>query len=345
MNLLEPIRLNDSLELKNKIVMAPMTRCFADPALVPTKEMASYYAKRAAAGLIITEATIVSPLASGFPNTPGIYTGQQIEGWKQVTETVHHNGGTIFCQIWHLGRVAHSHYSGKQPIAPSAIALDAVVPRTKGKLHYETPRALSTSEVKDVIQEYVTAAKNSIEAGFDGVEIHGANGYLVDQFLHQETNQRIDEYGGSPENKARFALDIIDGIIHEIGSERLGIRLAPGAFYQLHHMAGDDLPFIYLLQELSTRQLAYVHTSTPDASAPYPYLQGTSNEFVRKHYKGTLIGCGDYSIQQAEDDINASNIDLAAFGRPFIANPDFVHKCERQQELIAYENEMLRQLI
>jgi len=345
MKLLEPIKLSDEIELKNRIVMAPMTRCFSDPELVATPQMATYYAKRADAGLIITEATIVSPLAGAFPNTPGIFNQKQMEGWKQVTEAVHLANGKIFCQIWHTGRIAHSHYTGEQPIAPSAISYDAVVPRTKGKLRHEMPKAMTTSEVKEVIGQYVQGAIYAIEAGFDGVEIHGANGYLVDQFLHQETNQRDDEYGGSSENRARFAIDVIDDIIKEIGAERLGIRLSPGAFYQLQHEGGDEICFQYLLSELSKKSLAYVHISTPDASANFDYLGGTCSSFIRKHYAGNLMGCGDYNPQQAEKDLSNNQVDLVAFGRPFISNPDFVSKCKNHQELVTYENDMLWQLV
>lgn len=325
--------------------MAPMTRCFSDPELVATPQMAAYYTKRADAGLIVTEATIVSPLAAAFPNTPGIFNEKQMEGWKQVTTAVHDQDGKIFCQLWHTGRVAHSQYMDQQPVAPSAVAFEGVVPRTRGKLHYELPRALSTEEVKEVIGQYVQGAKYAIEAGFDGVEIHGANGYLVDQFLHQETNHRDDDYGGSTENRARFAIEVIDGIVKEIDAARLGIRLSPGAFYQLQHQAGDELCFQYLLSELSKKSLAYVHISTPDARSHFEYLGGTCSVFIRKHYTGNLMGCGDYTTQKAEEDLVNKQVDLVAFGRPFISNPDFVLKYKDSQELVAYENEMLRHLV
>lgn len=345
MKLLESIRLSPEIKLQNRIVMAPMTRCFSDSELVATPQMAAYYAKRSEAGLIITEATIVSPLASAFPNTPGIFNQKQMEGWKQVTDAVHDKDGKIFCQLWHTGRIAHSFYMKEQPVAPSAIMFDSVVPRTRGKLRHEMPRALSNQEVKEVVAQFVKGATFAIEAGFDGVEIHGANGYLVDQFLHQETNQRDDEYGGTTENRARFAIEIVEQIIDKIGAGRLGIRLSPGAFYQLENQAGDEACFAYLLSQLSDKSLAYVHISTPDARANFEYLGGTCSSFIRKHYSGNLMGCGDYTQEKAEEDITSGQIDLAAFGRPFISNPDFVSKCKNNHELVSYENDMLKQLI
>ena len=204
--LFQPVDLGANLTLKNRIIMAPLTRSMADDDLVPTEAMAAYYGRRADAGLIITEATLVSQDGQGYPNTPGLYTQAQIDGWKNVTQRVHQNGGKIFAQIWHTGRVSHSIYhNGELPMAPSAVPIvgHGHVPRTEN-LEYETPRVITVDEIKRVQNQFAIAAKNAIEAGFDGIEIHGANSYLIDEFLHWDTNRREDEYGGTVENMARF---------------------------------------------------------------------------------------------------------------------------------------------
>ncbi|VAW45518.1 NADH-dependent flavin oxidoreductase, Oye family [hydrothermal vent metagenome] len=290
--LFEKYKLNSSITLANKIVMAPLTRCFADNDLVPTNKIAQYYARRADAGLIISEATIIDPLGQGYPNTPGIYTDAQIEGWKLATDAVHQQGGKIFCQLWHTGRVAHSIYTKQQPVAPSAVAWHGKVPRTAG-LEYEMPHALTTQAVKQLVQKYIGAAKNAIKAGFDGVEIHGANGYLIDQFLRQDTNKRSDEYGGSETNRARFALEIVAGIIAAIGTDKVGIRLSPQAYVHLEYTNGDEQTYEYLLQQLSKKSICYVHLGAFNDQYIFDYLDGSkASEFIRKHYQGTFITCG-----------------------------------------------------
>ncbi|MCD8548477.1 MAG: alkene reductase, partial [Aeromonadaceae bacterium] len=227
--LLEPYALNDTLTLANRILMAPLTRCMAGPGLVPTQQMADYYARRAQVGLIISEATIIRPDGQGYPNTPGIYSAEQIAGWRRVTDAVHAQGGKIFAQLWHTGRISHSFFHGQTPVAPSAVAWEGSLPRMR-ELHYELPRALSEAEIAELVEQYAQAAANAREAGFDGVEIHGANGYLIDQFLHHETNLRQDGYGGTPQKMARFALAIVDAVSRQIGGERVGLRLSPGGY-------------------------------------------------------------------------------------------------------------------
>ncbi|OUR95841.1 alkene reductase [Halobacteriovorax marinus] len=345
MKLLEEYRLNAKVSLKNRIVMAPLTRSFADDNLVPTEEISNYYEKRADAGLIITEATMISRSAQGYPNTPGIYSKEQIAGWKKTTSKVHAKGGKIFLQIWHVGRVSHPIYLDGQPaVAPSAVKLEGRVPRADD-LQYETPRALETHEVESIIEDFRTAALNAIEAGFDGVEIHGANGYLIDQFLHQHTNKRNDKFGGSLENRSRFLLQIVDAVTKAIGVERTGLRLSPGAYFNMEHTKGDELTFKFILNMLNDKNLAYLHTGIFDDSMSFDYLGGTATEFLRENYSGTVIASGGYNSDKGEQDIHLNKFDLLAIGRPFIANPDYVAKVKGNIELTAYDESMLGSLV
>ncbi len=342
--LFQPVVLSETLALPNSVVMAPLTRCFAGPGLVPTEQMADYYAKRAGAGLIVSEATIISPEAQGYPNTPGIYTPEQIAGWKMATDKVHAHGGRMFNQLWHLGRVAHSHYTGSQPLAPSAIGWHGRVPRSPG-LEYEQPRAMSTDEVRHMVERYAQAAKNAMQAGFDGVEIHGANGYLIDQFLRQQTNQRDDEYGGSLENRARFALEVVDAVTAAVGADRVGIRLSPNAHVHLEHTPGDEETFAWLLHELGSRDMAYVHEGAFDDHIEYDYLGGRPSAFLRQHYPGHVIACGSLTPEEANRMIQAGQSDLVAIGRPFIANPDLMDKLRTGETPEPFDPEMLKTLV
>jgi len=344
-NLFTPFKLNKTLTLKNHILMAPLTRCMADDELVPTEAMAQYYARRADAGLIISEATIIRSDGQGYPNTPGIFNHEQIAGWKKVTQDVHHAGGLIFSQLWHTGRVAHSFFTGSMVVAPSAVQVDGSVPRMR-ELGYQVPHALTVQEIDQLVQDYATAASNAVNgANFDGVEIHGANGYLIDQFLHFDSNRRQDEYGQTPENMARFALKVVDAICEKVGAELTGIRLSPGAYF---NMAGDERDravFDYLLTELEKRNLAYVHIGIFDDNMTFDYLGGKASEYVRKHYHGTLVGVGSYSAESAVEAINNDKFDLIAIGRPFIANPDYIQKITKGEDLVSYHESMLTQLV
>ncbi len=342
--LLQPYRLNDAIHLKNRVLMAPMTRSMAGPGLVATSAMADYYARRAEAGLIVTEATIIRPDSLGYPDTPGIYTDDQVEGWRQVTRRVHEAGGKIFLQIWHVGRVSHPYYlNGQQPIAPSAVALSGRVPRQAG-LEYGTPRELRSEEIAALIEDYAQAAQRGIEAGFDGVEIHGANGYLIDQFLHHQTNLRKDEWGGSPLRMARFALEVTDAVIGRVGNQRTGLRLSPGAFFNLEPREGDAQVFTYLLNELESRRLAYLHSGIFDDSIRFEELGGRASEFLRRNYSGVLVGNGGYGLAEAADGLSASRFDLIAIGRPFIANPDLIKKIRSGKPTREYDGSMLTTL-
>ena len=257
--LFDSVKLNDTITLNNRIVMAPLTRCMADDDLVPTRQMVEYYARRAASGLIITEATIIRPDGQGYPNTPGIFSPEQIQGWRKVTDAVHANGGKIFVQLWHTGRVAHPHFfGGGDVLAPSAERFDGSVPRMR-ELEYVTPKAANHEEIAQLVADYAQAAANAVDAGFDGVEIHGANAYLIDQFLHHDTHKRTDEYGQTPENMARFPLAVVDAIIERIGADRTALRVSPAAYFNMAPDPRDREVFEYLLPQLEQRDLAYLH--------------------------------------------------------------------------------------
>ncbi|HFD86825.1 MAG TPA: alkene reductase [Gammaproteobacteria bacterium] len=331
------------MKLKNRLVMAPMTRCFADDELAPTEAMLSYYQARAEAGLIITEATLVEPRAQGYPRTPGIYSDRQVHAWSGVVDAVHEAGGLIFCQLWHTGRMAHSHYTGKRPMAPGAVGMEGSLPRAPD-LSYEIPLEMEVSDIETIQTCYVDAARNAIKAGFDEVELHGANGYLIDQFLHQQTNQRGDDYGGNPVNRSRFILEVLDKTIAAAGAYRVGIRLSPQAYINLDYTPGDEETFNYLLEQLNTRRLAYVHVAAFDAQQHYDYLGGRPVDYVRKHYTGTVIGCGGYTPMSAENEIHDRRMDLVAFGRPFIANPDLPGRIRNDEEALPYDESMLQSL-
>ncbi|MEM8933479.1 MAG: alkene reductase [Acidobacteriota bacterium] len=350
--LLRPIRLNAALDLKNRLIMAPMTRSMASDDLVITEASARYYARRAAAGLLITEATIVRADGQGYPNTPGIWSEAQVEGWRRVTDAVHAEGGKIFVQLWHVGRVSHPFYlDGGQPIGPSAVPLDGRVPRTDD-LQYGTPRALDAEELPGIVEAFARGAANAIRAGFDGVEIHGANGYLLDQFLHHHTNRRTDDYGGSAANMARFPLEVIDAVIEAIGdatgepgARRVGLRLSPGAYFNMTGDPRDVEVFEHVLSEVEWRRLAYLHVGVFDDGMTFDELGGsTAGAFLRRRYRGTLIGNGSYSAQVGAEAIEAGQFDLLAIGRPFIANPDLVGQLERGESLVDYDAEMLETL-
>jgi len=343
--LFEPFQLTPELTLQNRIIMAPMTRVSAHDDHSPTEEMSAYYARRAAAGLIITEGTIIAPNAKGNDNVPGIYTDAQIKAWQGVTDAVHEEGGRIFSQLWHVGRVSHPNYlNGELPVAPSAVPMQGEIPRNR-QLNYGMPRALRIDEIPNLISSYAQAAENAINAGFDGVELHGANGYLIDQFLHHHTNRRNDEYGGSVENMSRFALEVVDTVGKKIGYHRLGIRLSPGAY--LSEMEGhcdDASVFQHLLKQLESKEIAYVHAGIFDDSTHFDYLDGTVTQFLRRNYGGTLIASGSYTPESAAEAMANGSFDLIAIGRPFIANPDLIQKLDKGEEPVNYQSEMLEKL-
>ncbi|CUS48779.1 MAG: N-ethylmaleimide reductase [Idiomarinaceae bacterium HL-53] len=342
--LFQPFKLNDTLTLNNRIAMAPLTRCMAGPGLVPTEQMADYYARRADAGLIISEATIIRPDAQGYPDVPGIFNQAQINGWKMVTEKVHANGGKIFLQIWHVGRVAHSFFSGLPPVAPSAIKHEGKLPRMRD-LSYEVPKALSKDEIEQLVNDYVKAAKNAMEAGFDGVEIHGANGYLLDQFLHYDTNHRTDEFGETPENMSRFPLAVVDAVTEAIGANRTALRITPGAYAHIEPDSRDREVFDYYISELNKRNLAFLHLGIFDDSLEFEHLGGRSSAYIRERYQGTFMNVGGLTAETAAKGMEQGDFDLAAIGRAFIANPDWIERVKNDQVLVEYDAEMLKTLV
>lgn len=345
--LLTPYPLSADLNINNRIIMSPMTRAKASDDHIPTAEMAKYYARRADAGLIVTEGTIISLEGGGYPNAPGIYNQKQIEAWEKTSSAVHENQGCIFMQIWHVGRVSHPNYlGGELPISASETVMTGKVRRSQG-LYYGKSRAATLDEIQQIIDSYAQATRNAKAAGFDGVEIHAANGYLIDQFLHYSTNQRTDEYGGSPENRVRLALEIVRAVGAEIGFHRVGIRLSPGGY--LNEISGDlrdYAVFSLLLTELNNLPIAYVHTGNFDDKITFPELDDlTMTQFMRKYYRGNLIACGGYTFQEAEQHILKNDFDLIAMGRPFIANPDLISKLKNEALIEPYQPSMLEALL
>lgn len=344
--LFSEFRLNSLITLKNRIVMAPMTRVKATAHFVPTVAMADYYSRRADAGLILTEGTIIAENARGHDFVPGIFNQEQINAWKLVTAAVHAHQGLIFSQIWHVGRVSHPQFlSGVLPVSASATHMSGPISRSPG-LNFGESRAASTDEITTIINDYKKAAENAMIAGFDGIEIHGANGYLIDQFLHYDTNHRVDNYGGSPENMARFCLEVVKACGDAIGYERVGLRLSPGAYLnQIKGDPRDKAVFMELFTQLNNLALAYVHTGNFNDQQTFPELDNlTMTDFIRVHYQGNLIACGSYSLDEVALDIAQRRFDLIAIGRPFIANPDLIQKLKNNEALTPYDVSMLNEL-
>lgn len=326
--------------------MAPMTRNMANDDLSPTNSMMEYYARRADAGLIITEGTSIRPDARSCSHVPGIFTQQHINGWSKVTDAVHKKAGHIFLQLWHVGRVSHPVFlNGELPVGPSETTMTGRVYRAEG-LVYGKSRAASLDEIKGLVESYAMAAKNAIAAGFDGIEIHGANGYLVDQFLHYHTNHRTDIYGETPENMARFALEVVKACGDMIGYHRTGIRLSPGGYVNEIISEERDAPvFQHLLEQLNLLSIAYVHTGNFDDKVTFKELgHQTMTKFLREHYSGTLIGCGSYQFEEGRENIEQKDFDLLGIGRPFIANPDLIERLQQGKNLNAYDANMLETL-
>jgi N-ethylmaleimide reductase len=312
--------------LPNRIVMAPLTRMRA-PENIPTELMATYYAQRASAGLIISEATQISPQGVGYPATPGIHNELQVAGWKKITEAVHAKKGHIFLQLWHVGRISHPDFhDGQLPVAPSAITPDGFAVTPHGMKPFVTPRALETDEIQGIVEDYRQAAKNALEAGFDGVEIHSANGYLLDQFLRDGTNKRTDRYGGTPENRARFLLEVTEAVATVWGAERVGIRLSPSGTFNDMTDSDPETVFVYLLGQLNRFGLAYLHIVDALEGDIRHGANVINLEVLRKAYNGILIVCGGYDQARAEQVIAQGMAGAVAFGQLYIANPDLVER-------------------
>ena len=334
-NLMSPFDFH-GLTLPNRVVMAPLTRGRAGETRVPNSLMTEYYRQRASAGLIITEATAISPQGYGWPNAPAVYSPEMVEGWKHVTDAVHEAGGRIFLQLWHMGRQSHSSFhNGELPVSASAIGIvgDGTYVNSKTKLPYEVPRALETHEIPGVVNDYKHAAQNAKDAGFDGVEIHGANGYLLDQFLQSKSNHRTDDYGGSIENRARLLLEVTDAVTSIWPSTRVGVRLSPNGVYG--DMGSPDFreQFTYAGTELGKRDLAYLHVMDGLAFGFHKLGEPMTLEEFRKFFPGPLMGNCGYTKEEGDTAIESGKADLVAYGRPFISNPDLAERFEHNWPL------------
>lgn len=328
--ILSPYRLGD-LTLDNRIVMAPMTRARAK-ALKPDANTAIYYAQRAGAGLIVSEGIAITPEGRGSVYVPGIYDDEQVAGWRAVTDAVHARGGRIFAQLWHVGRAGHAQHNGGQPpVSSVAVRADATTfilddTGVAERVPQGEPRALDASEMPRLVQAYVAAARNAIRAGFDGVEIHGANGYLLEQFINGALNTRADDYGGSIANRLRLPLAVVDAVAAEVGSRRTGLRVAPfGRFNDMHPFADEAETWLALAHTLSTRDLAYLHLSDQESLGADKLPVDFAIE-MRRVFGGTLVIAGGFGKDSGQAAIDAGRCDLVAIGRPFIFNPDLVER-------------------
>ena len=327
-NLFDPLRVG-ALNLPNRIVMAPLTRLRAGPTHIPNALMAEYYGQRAAAGLLITEGVPVTPQGVGYAGVPGIWSQEQTQAWKQVTKAVHDKGGRIFMQIWHVGRISDpSHLNGETPVGPSAIAAKGHVSLLRPERPYPTPRALSTEEVAGVVEAFRQGAENAQAAGFDGVQLHGANGYLLDQFLQDGSNQRTDQYGGPIENRARLLLEATDAAVSVFGADRVGVHLAPRA--DSHSMGDSNLPatFGYVAKALGERKIAFISAREYEAA-------DSLGPALKAAFGGVYIANEKFDLASANAAIAAGRADAVAFGKAFIANPDLVERLRKGAPLNA----------
>lgn len=326
-----------AFDLPNRIVMAPVTRSRMGEDGVPNELHATYYAQRASAGLLISEATNISAQGRGYAMTPGIWTPEQVDGWKKVTDAVHAAGGRIVCQLWHVGRFSHVDLQpdGAQPVAPSAIKAEGTTYTDKGMVEVSMPRALETSEIPGILEQYKHAAECAKRAGFDGVEVHSANSYLLDQFLRDSTNQRTDQYGGSIENRTRLTLEVTEAVVAIWGSDRVGIRLSP-----VTPDAGNTPPdsnvmatYGYLIQQLNRFNLAYLHFVEGATATSRTVPAGVDLDALSAQFDGPFIGNNNYDLDMALERRAQGRIDAVAFGRLFISNPDLVERLRRGTEL------------
>ena len=325
--LLEPFRLHD-LELRNRVVMAPLTRSRSGPDRVPNATMAEYYAQRSSAGLIVSEATTISPQANGWLESPGIYTDAMEAGWRLITDTVHARGGRIFLQLWHMGRASHSDFhGGRPPVSASAVRISGDGIHTPvGKQPYETPRSLETHEVAAVVADYAAAAARARSAGFDGVEIHAANGYLIDQFLQSKTNLRTDDYGGSIEKRCRFLMDVVTAVSKVWPSRRVGVRISPNGVFNDMGSPNYREQFLHAAAALDRLDLGYLHVVDGLAFGFHKLGEPMTLADFRGVFRGPIIGNCGYTLENAEAAVQEGLADLIAFGRPFISNPDLVER-------------------
>ena len=323
------------MTLSNRIVMAPLTRSRADRETdAPVEMNARYYAQRASAGLIISEASQISPQGKGYPWTPGIYSEAQVEGWARVVEAIHDQGGKIFIQLWHVGRISHPSLQagGALPVAPSALKPAGLAFTESGMSEFVTPRALDMAEIPGIVEDYRRAAANAMRAGFDGVEVHGANGYLIDQFLRDGSNHRADAYGGAIENRARLLMEVVEATCREIGKDRVGVRLSPAS--SVNDMADSDPAalFSHVIGRLSDAGILYLHMIEGVTRGPRE-VEGFDFRALRRLFKGAYIANNGYDREQAIAAVESGHADFVAFGRPFIANPDLVARLGKNAPL------------
>lgn len=330
-DLFSPVKMGD-IELNNRILMAPLTRNRAhNDTDIPHDLGVEYYAQRASSGLIITEATQISAEGKGYISTPGIYTEKQVEKWREIVQAVHDKGGKIFLQLWHVGRISHESVlpEGQKPLAPSAVRADAQTYTKDGPTDVSEPKAMSIQDIERTLDDYKKAAENAKKAGFDGVEVHGANGYLIDQFTRDHSNKRDDKYGGSVENRSRFLFEVLDRVISVWGAERVGLRLSPtGTFNDM----GDSDPlqtFGYIIDQLNNYNLSYLHMVER-----FPGIENSNEDFaileqLYNRWQGFYIANGDYDYMKAKDAVEGGHAHAITFGRPFIANPDLPERLKR----------------
>lgn len=341
-SLFQPHRLGP-IELRNRIVMAPLTRNRAGAGNVPTALMAEYYAQRASAGLIVAEATQICPEGQGYIDTPGIHSDAQVVGWQPVTKRVHDAGGRIFLQLWHVGRVSHVSLQpgGQAPVAPSAVAADAKTFIKGGFAQVSAPRALAIDEIPGIVASYRRAAANAIRAGFDGVEVHAANGYLIDQFLKDGANKRTDAYGGAIENRARLLVEVMQAVTAEIGAERTGIRLSPVTPSNGISESNPTPLFAHVIDRLNEIRPVYIHVVEGATGGARDIDPSFDFGDMRRRFRGTYIANNCYDLRMAEAAVAAGAADLVAFGKPFIANPDLVERFRRGAALNALDKDTM----
>jgi N-ethylmaleimide reductase len=341
LQLLEPIQLGPYW-LKNRLVMAPLTRMRASAGNIPTVMNAEHYRQRSTAGLIVAEATQISPQGQGYPFTPGIHSAEQIAGWKLVTEAVHQAGGRIFLQLWHVGRVSHPCFQpdGGLPVAPSAIAPVGDAFTFTGLQPAVVPRALELSEIPGIIADYRQAAENALAAGFDGVEVHGANGYLLDQFLQDGSNQRTDEYGGSISNRSRLLLEVMAAVVEVCGSDRVGLRLSPSGKFNSMSDSNPMALFTHIVQQLEPLDLAYLHLIEPRVqgveTVENPDM-ALSTAYFRTIYRGMMISAGAHDRETGEQTLRSGDAEMIAYGRWYISNPDLADRFATGADLTPYD--------
>ena len=323
--------------------MAPLTRRRATDEHVPTPIMQTYYQQRVSAGLIIAEATNISQQAVGYMNSPGIYNQQQIDAWKPVTKAVHDKGGIIFLQLWHVGRVSHPlvQPGGQLPVSASAIDLDDIILTPEGHKKHVTPRALELEEIAGIVEDYGKASLNAVEAGFDGVEIHGANGYLPDQFLHDGSNQRTDNYGGSIENRCRFVLEVTQACCEAIGSDKVGIRLSPSGIVKGMYDSNPVALYEFLIKNLNRFKMAYLHLMEPYAALEpperYKHFMVPVTPYFRPFFEGPVITNVEFNYETGNQIIQRGHADMVAFGKLFISNPDLVERFKNKWPLADWD--------